>query len=233
MKRVSALIARGLLGAVAMAPALALANYPYIEFAQSYAAPMSNFISNSFLNQEAMINATRSGARPAAAVARLPLGPPRVAQSAAELAQAAPQGQREQLQKVYTRLMPVYQQIERKLGWPQDDLPGAVAAVVAGNYMVMSGTELSDAAVTAAGNQLRASAVMQTRLSELSTGDRRRLYEQCAMLGTFMAVAIKTLPQQQAHVASQLRQSARENLRAILGPAAETVRFTPQGLQMK
>lgn len=220
------------IASAALVSTAARADYPIIEFAQTYAAPTSNFISNTFLNQEAMIHATKTGA-PRSTRPPAPLGAPQVARSAAELAQAAPAAQRTQLQKTYTQLMPVYQQIERQLGWPQDDLAGAMAAVVAGNYMVMTGTELSDASVAAAGNQLRASTAVQERMSQLSPADRRRLYEHCAMLGTFMAVAIKTLPQQPANVVANLRQSARENLNVILGSSADTVRFTPQGLQLR
>ena len=42
-------------------PLMASAQY-IMEFAQTYAAPTSNFISNTFLNQEALINATRPDA---------------------------------------------------------------------------------------------------------------------------------------------------------------------------
>ena len=233
MSRHLARLAVPLIAAAAgLASTAARADYLIIQFAQTYAAPTSNFISNSFLNQEAMINATKTDA-PQSTKPVAPLGAPQVARSATELAQAAPAAQRAQLEKVYAQLMPLYQQIERQLGWPQDDLPGAMAAVVAGNYMVMTSTELSDALVAAAGNQLRASAAVQERVGLLSAADRRRLYEQCAMLGTFMAVAIKTLPQQPANVAANLRQSARENLHVILGSSADTVRFTPQGLWLR
>lgn len=203
-----------------------------MEFAQTYNAPASNFISNTFLNQEAMINATRPGAAQGAKP-QPPLAAPQVERNAAELASAAPAAQRARLEKVYAQLMPGYHQLERKLGWPADDVAGAMAAVVAGNYMAMTGTELSDASVSAAGNQLRASAAVQNLLTQLSPTDRRRLYEQCAMLGTFMALANKTSQQQPANVVANLRQSARENLRVFLGDAADTVRFTPQGLQLR
>lgn len=232
MKKLLSTLGFSLLASACLTPSLARADYPIIQFAQTYAAPTSNFISNTFLNQQAMISATQTGA-PQSNKPPAPLAPPQTARNAGELAQAAPAAQRAQLEKVYQQLMPVYQQIERQLGWPQDDVAGAMAAVVAGNYMVMTGTELSDASVTAAGNQLRSSAAVQERLSQLTAVDRRRLYEQCAMLGTFMAVAVKTMPQQPANVVANLRQSARENLRVILGSAADTVRFTPQGIQLR
>lgn len=210
----------------------ARADYPMIEFAQTYAAPMSNFISNSFLNQEAMINATRPGA-PRTAKQQAPLAAPQAERNAAELAQAAPAAQRAKLEKIYVQLMPGYHQLERKLGWPADDVAGAMAALLAGNYMAMTGTELSDESVAAAGNQLRASSAVQNLLTQLSAADRRRLYEQCAMLGTFMALANKSAAQQPAAVVANLRQSARANLRVVVGDAADTLRFTAGGLQLR
>lgn len=222
-----------LIASAALASTAARADYPIIEFAQTYAAPTSNFISNTFLNQEAMINATRPNAPQAAPQAPLPLGAPQVTRNAAELAQAVPAAQRAKLEKIYAQLMPGYHQLEQKLGWPKDDVAGAIAAVVAGNYMAMTGTELSDEAVSATGHQLRNSASVQQMLAQLSPQDRRRLYEQCAMLGTFMALANKTTQQQPANVVTNLRQSARENLRVVLGSAADTLRFTPQGMQLR
>ncbi|MCF8207653.1 MAG: hypothetical protein K9J82_21400 [Methylotenera sp.] len=224
-------VATGALVSLAFVPLMASAQY-IMEFGQTYAAPTSNFISNTFLNQEALINATRPDAPrvPARAAA---LGAPQVERSATELAQAAPAAQRARLEKIYVQLMPGYQQLERKLGWPAEDLAGAMAALLAGNYMAMTGTELSDEAVSAAGNQLRASASVQRMLGQLSAADRRRLYEQCAMLGTFMALANKTSQQQPANVVANLRQSARENLRVVLGNAADNLRFSPQGIQLQ
>lgn len=224
-------VAAGALVSLAFVPLMASAQY-IMEFAQTYAAPTSNFISNTFLNQEALINATRPDA-PRATTRLAALGAPQVERSATELAQAAPAAQRARLEKIYVQLMPGYQQLERKLGWPAEDVAGAMAALLAGNYMAMTGTELSDEAVSAAGNQLRASASVQRMLGQLSAADRRRLYEQCAMLGTFMALANKTSQQQPANVVANLRQSARENLRVVLGNAADNLRFSPQGIQLQ
>lgn len=229
--------------ALAIACAVTAASAQYtMEFAQTYNAPASNFISNTFLNQQALITATQpqAGARPEAAragiagQARQPtLASPQVARSAAELAQAAPAPQRARLEKVYGELMLGYHQLERKLGWPVDDLAGAMAALLAGNYMAMTGTVLSDASVSAAGHQLRASASVQALMARLSPVERRRLYEQCAMLGTFMALANSTRQQQSAEAAAGLRASARANLHAVLGDAAEGLRFTDRGIQLR
>lgn len=214
-----------------LAAPVASAQY-VMEFAQTYNAPVSNFITSTFLNQQALIEATRPGASQASPAA-FPLAPPQAERSAAELAKAAPAAQRMKLEKIYLQLMPAYHQLEKKLGWPVDDVAGAMAALLAGNHMAMTGTELSDESVTAAGDQLRASASVQKLLNQLSPADRRRLYEQCAMLGMFMALANKTSQQQPANVVANLRNSARGNLRVVIGDAADTLRFTARGLQSR
>jgi hypothetical protein len=178
-----------LLLAACLVAAPAEAQY-VMEFAQTYNAPTSNFVSNTFLNQQALINAatTRLDASQANRP-QPPLAAPQAERNAAELAQAAPAAQRAKLEKIYVQPMPGYQQLELKLGWPADDVAGAMAALLAGNYM--------------------------------------------AMLGTFMALANKTSQQQPAPVVANLRQSARANLRVVVGDAVDTLRFTAGGLQLR
>lgn len=202
-----------------------------MEFAYTYTAPTSTFISNTFLNQQAMIEATKPQAATRQPVA-VPLAPPRVARSAAELSAAVPATQRAALEKLYVQLMPAYQQIEQRFGWPQDDVAGAMVALLAGNYQVLHGEVLNETWVATAGKQLRNSAAVQDLIARISPEDRRRLYEHCALLGMFMATAFETRAQQSPQVLENLRQSARANLRVALGDAADTLRFTPQGLQL-
>jgi len=229
-------IAATLLAAACLLP---LQAWSQVGFDASYSAdfaalqmPMSNFINNSFLNQQAMIDATRPDARRTAPPS-VPLAPPRTDKNAAELALAAPQAQREKLRAIYVRLMPSYQQIERKLGWPKDDVAGAVAALIAGNYMVMTNTTLSDPLVAAAGDQLRNSASMQALLGKLGADDRRRLYEQSAMLGTFMALAHMSRQQQSPETLANLRDSARKTLALLVGDRVDRLQFTPAGIRLE
>lgn len=224
-----------LLAASVLCPRAAYAQY-VMEFAQTYNAPMSNFISGTFLNQQTLIEAIAPGkpqAQTRKAAPPFPLAPPQVQRSAAELAEAMSPQHRARMEKTYAQMMPPYHQIEAKLGWPRDDLAGAITALLAGNYMAMTGTELSDTAVIAAARQLRESAAIQNLLRTLAPAERRRLYEQCAMLGTFMTLANKTAAQQQPQAITGLRQSARANLQAVLGPAAEQLRFDATGVHMR
>lgn len=207
-----------------------------MEFAQTYNAPMSNFITGTFANQQTLINAITPGKSHAPARKAAPsfvLAPAQVKRSAAELAGALPAQHRAKMEKVYSDVMPGYHQIERKLGWPADDLAGAITALLAGNYMAMTGTEPSDAAVIAAARQLRASPSIQDMAAKLSPSDRRRLYEQCAMLGTFMTLANRTISQQPANVVANFRRSARLNLRAVLGTSGDKLRFSEGGLILR
>lgn len=206
-----------------------------MEFAQTYNAPMSNFITGTFVNQQTLINAispAKSQGQKRKSPPSFPLAPSQIARNAAELATAIPAQQRAKMEKAYADMIPIYHQIEGKLGWPTDDLAGAITALLAGNYMAMTGTEPSDAAVIAAARQLRGSSSIQDMLEKLSPADRRKLYEQCAMLGTFMTLANRTIPQQSANVVANFRQSARLNLRAVLGPSGDRLRFSESGLML-
>lgn len=205
-----------------------------MEFGQTYNAPMSNFISNTFLNQQTLISAiTPNKAQVRKSAPSFPLASPQVERSAAELAEALPAQHRARMGKVYADTMPGYHLIEHKLGWPNDDLAGAITALIAGNYMAMTGSEVSDAAVKTARAQLRNSASVQDMLNRLSPTDRRKLYEQCAMLGTFMTLANRTASQQPTKIIANFRESARLNLRAVLGASGDRLVINENGMQFR
>jgi len=154
------------------------------------------------------------------------------ASNAVQLSKVFPAAHQEPMRKAYLQSKEVYVQLEQRLGWPRHDVAGAVAAFVAGNYMVLRGVELSDADTQALAEQLAAKPELSARLGAQTMQALRSLYEQCAMVGTFMALAQlsqKATPQpaaQQKH----LRDSARANLQLVLGRDPERLRLGPQGM---
>jgi hypothetical protein len=205
------------------------------DYAQ-YGAPMSSFMSNTFLNQQGMIRATvgrQAVAQPAPQAAAVrATAPLQLERNAHELALFAPPAQRPQLEKVFMQTMPVYRKIESQLGWAAGDLSGALAAFIAGNHMAMTGTEVPDDQVKAFAQQLRGSAATQRMLAGLDANARQTLYEQSAMLGTFMALAHRATVQQPQPTSAmaQMRGSARNNLRRALGSDPDAWRWGPGGL---
>lgn len=152
--------------------------------------------------------------------------------NAEQLSKVFPAAHQDRMRKAYLQSKDVFVQIEQRLGWPRNDVAGAMAAFIVGNYMVMRGVEVSDAHTQALAEQLAAQPDMVTRLGAQTPQALRGLYEQCAMVGTFMALAQlsqKANPQpaaQQQH----LRDAARANLQRVLGREPERLSLGPNGM---
>lgn len=152
--------------------------------------------------------------------------------NAEQLSKVFPPAHQDRMRKAYLQSKDVFVQIEQRLGWPRNDVAGAMAAFIVGNYMVMRGVEVSDEHTQALAEQLASKPEMSVRLGAQTPQALRSLYEQCAMVGTFMALAqlsLKTTPQpaaQQQH----LRDSARANLQLVLGRDPERLSLGPNGL---
>ncbi|MQA42385.1 DUF6683 family protein [Rugamonas aquatica] len=200
----------------------------------TYGVPMSNFIQLATIHNLNMIDAATPGDKKSApASAPAPLraeAPPAVQRNAQELAQRFPAAQRAPMAQAYQDSMEVYQKIEAKMGWSRNDVGGAIAAFVVGNYMAMRDTEVADEEFAAVARQMRNHPRLAGSFKQQSAASLRNLYEQSAMVGTFMALAQKSLqqtpqPTQQAN----LRAAARENLKLVLGADPERLRISARG----
>lgn len=206
-----------------------------------YGAPLNSFMHQSVVNNLTMINAASNQgkeeradrARPGAgaAVALRADAPAAVQRNAAGLAQNFPPEQRAAMTKAFADSMEVWTQLERKLGLPRNDVGGALAAFLVGNYMVMTGKEVSDQEFAAVVEQLRRQPSLRSTLGGQSPTALRNLYEQSAMTGTFMALAYKSqqVNPQPALQQANLKNAARENLRAV-GVDPERVWISVQGI---
>lgn len=198
-----------------------------------YGALMSNFIINSTLNNTSMINAASDAARTAARPL-LASGSPRVASNAEELAQRFEPHQRIPMAKAYVESMGFYQKIEAKMGWPRNDIGGALAAFIVGNYWAYTGVEVSDAQFAAVAEQLRSQPGLHASFQNSSAQALRNMYEQSAMVGAFMVLALKSMertadPQKQ----DRLRTAAGANLKQVLGIDPARLRINEQGISVR
>jgi hypothetical protein len=198
-----------------------------MEFAQTYNAPMSNFISGTVMNNLGMINAASSGNG-----LRAPSSP-QIARSARELAQPFPQAQRAKLEQLFTQSYDIYRKIESKFGWQPDDMAGAFAAFVVGNYMVYADVNVEDAHYVAVAAQFRGNPAMEEAFAKLKPQDLRAMYEQSAMVGAFMALTYLSKAQhpQPPDVQARVREAARANLQQVLGLEPGRLQIGPQGLR--
>jgi hypothetical protein len=138
--------------------------------------------------------------------------------NARELAARFPAAQRPHIEQTFRRCMDIYAQLEKKLGLPERDMAGSLAAFLVGNYMVLNDVDVSDNAFRSVARQLRDQGSMQASLRRIDAAQLRNLYEQTAMMGTFMALAHKSQQQdpQPPEAAARIRDTARANLEAVL-----------------
>jgi hypothetical protein len=160
------------------------------------------------------------------------LGAPRMA---AKLAEHYPPGQRSEVRRTYSTLLDKYRnEMEPKLGIPRNDLAGAVAAFLAGNYMAYNNTDFPDRHFAPLMTQMRQTIGSNPDFAKSSNADKQDMYEQMAILGMFMAgtqLALRQKPD--AQVAANLKQAAKGYLEQFLKIDAERVQITAQGLVLK
>lgn len=226
----------GLLGLCAALTAPAVHAEGLLGFGLDYphtTAPLINFSHFSAVNNNIMINAAREQAAQEAKRTRV-TAQPAVQRNAQELARIFPSARQSEMARVFQQSMDVYRQVAAKMGWQRDDVDGAMAAFIVGNYMVFANREVQDAEFAAVADQLRQGGGMRRLASERGPEAMRNLYEKSAMVGTFMALAYKSQQQkaQPEHVAANLRNSARENLKLVLGTDPERLRIGERGIML-
>jgi dimeric dUTPase (all-alpha-NTP-PPase superfamily) len=155
-----------------------------------------------------------------------------VPQGPAKLALKAPVNLRAQVKVAYTNSFNLYKKLERLLGIPNDDVAGAMAAYIAGNYIAANNVNIPDATFKVLVNQMRTLLVKIPAFKNASKAAKRDLYEQMAIIGTFMTLAnieLKKPPLNPALI-TKFRSTAKNNLKQFLGVYAVKVKITSIGL---
>jgi hypothetical protein len=164
----------------------------------------------------------------------MPQAQPAVQRNAQELAKVFPASSQAAMKQAFRQSMDIYQQVAAKMGWQSEDLDGAMAAYIVGNYMVFANREVRDEDFAAVADQLRRGGLTRRLAEQQSPRAVRDLYEKSAMVGAFMALAYKSQQQraQPEQVAANLRNSARENLRVALGTEPERLQIGERGVML-
>jgi len=201
-------------------------------FPGSSAVPFSSQSGSSGGNSSvSKTSASKNSSASPGGAATLVAEPARVQAHARELAAMVPPAQREALAQAYGQAFEGYLQLERKLGLPENDVANGLAAFIAGNYMALNQVEVPDASFVRLAAQLREALPRNPGFSAMSGAAKRKLYEQSAMQGTFMAVArLAFLKQPQPAAEQNYRAAARASLEAALKVPAEQIRIDAQGL---
>jgi hypothetical protein len=159
----------------------------------------------------------------------------RATTAARDLAARYPAAQRAQIERAFNDSLAAYRQIEAKLGIPGNDVAGAVAAFVAGSYMAYRDVDVPDEQFKRLADQLRGALASSGVFARTSAAEKRDMYEQLAIVGTFMAVTRLALKQQppDAAVAANFRDSAKSNLELLLKTDADRVVIGERGLVIR
>jgi hypothetical protein len=211
-------------------------------------APMSNFLSTSYLTQSVSNNLAKAPDakfnRQASAQLRLKTEPLQVTGLKAytsgpsvmpsKLALHYPPAQRPQAQALFEELLKRYAQVERQFDIPHGDLPAAVAAFLAGNWMGLHNTDFPDAQFKPVVEQMRSILAAEPRVQSAAETEKREMYEQMAILGMLMAGTQMGLKQQSDPATERaMRVTARSYLEQFLRTDADRIQMTSSGLIVK
>jgi hypothetical protein len=161
-------------------------------------------------------------------------GPAQLRQSATELAQRFPAQHRAAMIKAYEESFVFWRKLEAQLGLTPDDVAAGVAAFIAGNYAAFMQRQVDDEDFKSLVLQMQGLLARNPAFMQSSPAAKRAMFEQLAMVGTFMAVYREHLNQKPSPGEEvNFRNAAKANLEAALGLAIERLQIGPQGLVMR
>jgi hypothetical protein len=156
------------------------------------------------------------------------------ANAAATLAKSYPSSARSDAERVFRELLKKYPKLMRQLGVPPNDLATAVSAFLAGSFMAYRHVDFPDAHFKPLVAQMRQIIGSNPEFAKASDADKLEMYEQMAILGTFMAttqMALKEKPN--AQISANMKQAAKGYLEQFLKTDADRVQITAQGLVLR
>jgi hypothetical protein len=170
----------------------------------------------------------QSAARPPAP---LTFDPPSGPVAPARLARAYPTDQRAKVEQVFGQTLQTWHGLESQFGLRRNDLGGALAAFVAGNYAAYRDEPFPDQLFKPLVQQMQAVLRATGALERLDAAQKQELYEHLAILGTYMLLTREALQKApDARIAANMKAAARGYLQQALQLDAQRMRLTDQGL---
>jgi hypothetical protein len=131
-------------------------------------------------------------------------------------------------------LLGKYRLMEQRFELPHGDVPGAVAAFIAGNYMALRDVDFPDHGFTALVAQMRALLAGRPHLQNGTPQQRQQVYQEMVIGGMQMALARDQLRQQpNARASAELKQAAKARLDEFLRMDTSRLRITEHGMAMQ
>ncbi|MGL5838707.1 MAG: DUF6683 family protein [Sphingorhabdus sp.] len=150
-----------------------------------------------------------------------------------KMATLSPEPQRAEITRVFNALLAKYPEFEKASGIPPNDMGGALATFIGGNWMIYNNKELPDAHFAALVKQMREAVSKDEALRAESVQIRREAYEQLAILGLYMALSKRALDRQpDTQVAATLRANAGRYLQDLLKVDPATIQIGVDGVSI-
>jgi hypothetical protein len=150
---------------------------------------------------------------------------------ATKMAATYPPQRRAEVERTFRQVLQSFYRLESQLGAPKNDLAVAVAAFLAGNYMAYRDVDFPDANFIPLVRQMQSVIGTNPGFAQATNVEKQEVYEQMAILGTFMAMMRDGLKRQPSpEIAAKMRQAAKSNLEQFLKTDANRVELTSNGL---
>ncbi len=140
--------------------------------------------------------------------------------------------QRVRIIKAFEFSLSTYVKLEQALKIPKNDVAGALAAYLVGNYAANYNANISNATFITVVNQMRALLMDIPKFKSAAALVKRDIYEQWAIGGMFMYLANQELKKQPSNkaLALKVRTLAKANIQKFLGVSVTKVRVNNLGL---
>jgi hypothetical protein len=149
----------------------------------------------------------------------------------ARLARAYPPDARARVEKVFNDTLATYHGLESQFGLRRNDLGGALAAFVAGNYAAYRNEPFPDGLFKPLVRQMQDMLQASGTLDKIGAAQKQELYENLAILGTYMLMTREALQKSpDAKIAANMKVAARSYLQQALKLDADHIRLTDRGL---
>jgi hypothetical protein len=133
--------------------------------------------------------------------------------------------------KAFEFSLNTYVKLEQALKIPKNDVAGALAAYLVGNYAAYYNANISNATFVTVVNQMRNLLMNIPKFKKATPLVKREIYEQWAIGGMFMYLANQELKKQpNKALALKVRTLAKTNLEKFLGVKVAKIRLNKLGL---
>jgi len=186
---------------------------------------ITNYLNQSIINELAFEETTATTNKTIAPTTNLSSTPKK-------LAEKYPIGQRTQFENAFTEALSIYKQLEAKYGIPANDVAGALAAYLLGNYEAYYDVTLPEAQLIKLINQMRTVLTVNAVFTNASATEKRQVYEEMAIIGVFMVVGRGEVNKQPNNTTlkNNFRQTAKLNLEQFLGISVDRLKIDGNGL---